>query len=123
MEQRDDGGPAFPVSTKGYPDGMSLRDYFMAHAPVVPQSWFHPVMPVLPEYPAYTTIEDAGVRADVKIALDTDGDAETKGGREWLEGLATAREATAEWRREEFKQLYVQWPAAWADAMLKARQS
>src|SRR5205085_1981825 len=97
MEQRDDGGPAFPVSTKGYPEGMSLRDYFMAQAPVGPPSGVQPVMAVLPEYPHFTPIEDAGVRAHVKIALDTDGDGETKGGRQWLEGLANAREATAEW--------------------------
>lgn len=32
MTQRDDGGPAFPVSTKGYPEGMTLRDYFAAKA-------------------------------------------------------------------------------------------
>ncbi len=42
----DDGGPAFPTYTPEtesrcgyYRDGMSLRDYFAARAPSVPQ-WF-----------------------------------------------------------------------------------
>jgi hypothetical protein len=38
-----DGGPAFPGGhgcVTGPTVGMSLRDYFAAHAPEVPQWWF-----------------------------------------------------------------------------------
>lgn len=39
MSARDDGGPAFPLVTgiESLYDGMSLRDYFAAHAPPMPQ--------------------------------------------------------------------------------------
>lgn len=49
----NDGGPAFPIETQkdseGWiqrygSDGMSLRDYFAAHAPAEPGWWFDPVM-------------------------------------------------------------------------------
>ena len=53
MTNIDDGGPAFPgeyAITMRHPDGgdetrmisgagMTLRDYFAAHAPVTPESW------------------------------------------------------------------------------------
>lgn len=34
---------AFPLGTAE--PGMTLRDYFAAHAPAEPQSWFEPTMP------------------------------------------------------------------------------
>ncbi|MFA5377415.1 MAG: hypothetical protein WC455_16810 [Dehalococcoidia bacterium] len=43
-EVEDDGGPAFPIGSGDMrdPHGMSLRDYFIAHAPAEPQEWFTP---------------------------------------------------------------------------------
>jgi len=43
-DQRDDGGPAFPVvfehaNAGAELFGMSLRDYFAAHAPLPPPYW------------------------------------------------------------------------------------
>lgn len=46
---KNDGGAAFPVNTENAPnagsympsDGMSLRDYFIAHAPAVPDCYQH----------------------------------------------------------------------------------
>ena len=36
----EDGGTAFPVTTSTrYTKGMSLRDYFAAHAPNPPKGW------------------------------------------------------------------------------------
>lgn len=58
-----------------------LRDYLIAHAPVVPQTWFKPDMPEQPP---------------------------TMHGR-------------LDWHTEYHKQLYIQWPSAWADEQLKAR--
>lgn len=37
--QTDDGGPAFPSTGQLDINGMSLRDYFAAHAPDMPR-WF-----------------------------------------------------------------------------------
>lgn len=34
------GGPAFPISIPGYCEGMSLRDYFAAHSPPMPEQWY-----------------------------------------------------------------------------------
>ena len=50
-KKNDGGGPAFPVYdlSKFQYAGMSLKDYFMAHAPAEPQYWFVPEMPPRPE--------------------------------------------------------------------------
>lgn len=32
MSKEDNGGPAFPINSVTYPQGMSLRDYFAARA-------------------------------------------------------------------------------------------
>ena len=52
----DDGGPAFPVEVQSMPDGsirplqtghmigwangLTVRDYFAAHCPAMPEQWF-----------------------------------------------------------------------------------
>lgn len=90
MNTKDTGGPAFPCHPEIVPHkerdfaGMTLRDYFMAHAPAEPQPWFIPEMPPEP---------DPGMFFDEHGA----------------------------WVAEQYKQRYVQWPAVWADEMLKAR--
>ena len=90
MNTKDTGGPAFPCHPEIVPHkerdfaGMTLRDYFMAHAPAEPQPWFIPEMPPEP---------DPGMFFDEHSA----------------------------WVAEQYKQRYVQWPAAWAGEMLKAR--
>ena len=97
--QRNDGGPAFPVPLNpGQPwqgmapcDGMTLRDYFIAHAPAEPQRWFKPKQPQQPV-------------------------------REQFESYASYQRAFDAWLDDCNKQLYVEWPAAWADEMLKARE-
>lgn len=43
--------------------------------------------------------------------------------REYIVAYRSGRDAARQWDAEAKKQLYVQWPAAWADAMLKARLS
>lgn len=70
--------------------GISLRDYFAAHAPQQPWPWFQPVMP--PE-----SSEPVG---------------------EFFENL----DAISESAQEINKQRYIQWPYAFADAMLEARK-
>lgn len=114
----DDGGPAFPlfaeyehdsgVVVREFQFGMSLRDYFAAHAPRKPQDWYEPVMPPKPE-PEY----------DHEHSYDRHGCYSIIDGSQTCAALNAAerRRWDAEWR----KQHRVQWPYAYADAMLKAR--
>lgn len=42
------GGVAFPCGHEGGQKGMTLRDYFAAHAPRKPWAWFKPEVPPRP---------------------------------------------------------------------------
>jgi hypothetical protein len=99
-----DGGPAFPFPFPGAEDtpvvrGMSLRDYFAAHAPK--DRWLHyqPVMATPKPEPDWTGIP-TGQRAEVDPI-------------NWA--------ARSEWDAEYNRQYAEQWPYFYADAMLKAR--
>lgn len=105
-----DGGP-----------GMTLRDYFMAHAPAEPQPWFEPVMPPRPETLNYSDIADEATRDDVGMALNCDTDPKTKAGVDWLRRYDEQWAALNDWDRERVKQRLVQWPYAWADAQIAER--
>jgi hypothetical protein len=127
----DDGGPAFPLVETSAADsvtpGMSLRDYFIAHAPAEPQLWFQPAMPKPPERPAYLdrkTLSDVALNEleafneDMILAEDiTTGDL-----RRYAEQLEGYLKASRAFSAEAEKQRYVRWPAAWADEMLRARK-
>lgn len=92
--------------------GMTLRDYFIAHAPAAPQPWFQPKMPPRPD--ATIWVSDDGERK-----YQTRRDAEKAEG-----GYCHAfnQEAIDKWEDDFDKQRWVQWPAAWADEMLRARE-
>ena len=94
--------------------GMSLRDYFIAHAPAEPQPWFMPVMPPAPDLSVW--VGESGRKYD--------GERAAMGSEEGLCGKVRPVNADAyyAWRNEQAKQRYVQWPAAWADEMLKQRE-
>lgn len=81
MSMKYDGGPAFPVDQETTEFGISLRDYFAAHAPITPQSWFES------SEQSQTPIETSGVRT---VIYDK-------------------------------KKIAIEWPWAWADAMIEAR--
>lgn len=94
---KNDGGTAFPLDFRDI-RGMTMRDYFAAHAPTDPWPWFHPVM-ATPRpasggegYPTRTRDE-----------------------------IEAAEKATSAWEEECFRQRYIQWPWAYADFMLKER--
>jgi hypothetical protein len=122
MSTKDNGGPAFPqplvVGRDGEilgPDdfgfaGMTMRDYFMAHAPAEPQPWFVPEMPPRPK-PRW--VSDDGLReyATISEAEKHEGECFSNASRDECEA----------WDKERRKAGYVQWPAAWADAMLAER--
>ena len=132
MNNINTGGPEFPVwelnghGTQEMTEfGMTLRDYFIAHAPAEPQPWFHPVMPPPPKErakrPNDLTKEESEELDGWGEFIDTD---EMKMPR----AIAIAKDwdryekEYKSWRAEQKKQSYVQWPAAWADEMLKARE-
>lgn len=73
----------------------SLRDYFAAHAPGPPQPWFIPVMET-------KRPESSGPLSP--------------------SGYAPNYEEIEAWDAEFRKQRYIQWPYAWADAMLAERE-
>ena len=100
---------------------MTLRDYFMAHAPAEPQPWFQPVMSPAPKVPRADHIEDRQIREDVMRADHADSDPYTDAGMEFVRQRSEARVKLDQWDAERKKQRYIQWPAAWADAMLAQR--
>ena len=100
MSYIDNSGPAFPMirdmrhnADWDYEPGITVRQWFMAHAPAEPQPWFEPKMPPRPSPP-----ESQRDRNRAGIALQ-------------------------EWGAEKRKQRLVQWPAAWADEQLKAMKA
>ena len=133
----NDGGPAFPepavfdanrgevnpAAAYGFAGGMTLRDYFIAHAPAEPQPWFRPVMPPRPVVPAFKDAPQT-VRDELQ---DHDYDDYLSEGEMSPTALAWHKEKTAaqtadrQWGMGFDKQRYIQWPAAWADAMLAQR--
>lgn len=93
-------------------DGMTLRDYFAAHAPADPQSWFQPAMPDKPKAPGpkpveFTTYNESKLQVEVSPAA-----------KKWRE-LQDAYDA---WGAEYQRQLCIQWPYAWADAVLSTQE-
>jgi hypothetical protein len=136
------GGAAFPMPGADYTEdcgdfnrpayhgpqqGMTLRDYFMAHAPAEPQPWFQPVMPMeaptAPQFPRDLT--DAEKR-DQEVYLGDSMEVSDMGQhrvRAYHEQHAEYVKASRAWKSEQDKQRFIQWPVAWADEMLKARRS
>ena len=92
--------PAFPYVVpedwKELCHGITVREYFAAHAPA-PPDWFAPVVPKQPE-PIY-------------------GVSDAPGGR--LQTLESVKQQQA-WDRNYLMQQVAQWPWAWADAVLAA---
>lgn len=100
------GGSAFPKYFGGNRDlapgeeaGMTLRDYFAAHAPAEPQHWFRPVVSERPR------------------AIYHEG----HGGEHCWDCSPENYRELEEYDAERRKLALVQWPYAWADAMLAER--
>lgn len=152
MDKPHDGGPAFPAhdyivgdlqkdgfQKLGDTRGMSLRDYFAAHAPKMPQSWFRPRLSgewsQCPDVPSDLFPESLRI---VKNWLDDpiwdlENDltgTERPGGivprdypvlRDFVAAMRAHWAHNENLRKEEAIERFKQWPYAWADAMLKAR--
>jgi hypothetical protein len=114
VDDKDDGGSAFPSAGSKLAQktaGMSLRDYFIAHAPAEPQSWFKPQMDEPRPTPLWTDDSDETrtfeTVSEAEVACDYYHDANER--------------AIIQWDADYDKQRFIQWPIAWADAMLAER--
>lgn len=128
-----DGGPAFPraVMTPDGADieyGMTLRDYLIAHAPIEHWTWFKPAMLCeRPKYPNFEAILKGFPEHSIKTfenwrrdpSYDLEGYPELKPA---LDALADYHKAANVWDAEYSRQKDLQWPAFWADEMLKERE-
>lgn len=112
-----DGGQAFPLSCgqcgSDVP-GMSLRDWFAGHAPTEPQKWFAPTMSPYPEPEKSWAYCDSCKWGRHRVQ-------ECVGGRD-CEKIDAVKKKQREWKEERDRRLHVEWPYAWADAMLEARK-
>jgi len=86
-------------------EGMTLRDYFAAHAPHEPDDWFIPLMKT--------------TRPEEKRFVLNDGETRTE--YEGNFGCVNWQELDA-WDKEYEREYMMQWRWAYADAMLKARE-
>lgn len=124
MGAKATGGPAFPH--KEYSgmtaSGATLHDYFMAHAPEQPQSWFIPEMPACPVVPSIRSVSHTPFRVDLLVQEDFAAEDQSHEARKWFAAREEAEDAQAAWQAEFRKQLCIQWPSAWADAMLEKRK-
>jgi hypothetical protein len=102
--------------------GMTLRDYFMAHAPAIPQDWFMPVMQPCPIVTSIRSIPEGALRDEIYSVYHGEREAESCEAIVWLRKRDALIEAQKTWQSEFKKQLCIQWPAAWADAMLEQRK-
>lgn len=103
----------------GYSDGMTMRQYFAANAPAEPQAWFQPTIPTArPEIPKLASIADTRTRDDVRVAMEAGVDPETPEAAEWLEQHNQAYRDRDAWDCDARKERALQWPWAWADAVL-----
>lgn len=116
--------------------GISTRAYFAAHAPAVPQDWFTPVMPARPTCPALPAYEGPWTRelidrarqwlndsagADlIAFMPETITDDQRAAVAAFESALTEANAALKAWFVEREKQTCLQWPWAWADAVLAA---
>lgn len=133
MIQTNDGGPAFPEpGLSGLPNGeflhgragMTLRDYFIAHAPAEPQAWFQPKMPTpRPQRPKIASLSPEDQRDWHGERMDYEPDKCSPELHAFAEARRSYEKNVNEWDREYSKQWCIQWPAAWADAMLRAREA
>lgn len=98
--------------------GMTLRDYFMAHAPAEPQQWFIPAMPPCLAVPSVKSLPEG----DLRDELEDESSFTSQAAADWLNERDRLADLQATWQEEFRKQIYVQWPAAWADLMLEARK-
>lgn len=126
----DTGGPAFP-SYDGAILGVTVRDYFVAHAPAEPWPDFYPAMSGRPEQPPSTPVGNEG---DAPSAYELDRlhawrmddftplPTSTKERFScWMDAVRAYRKAVGEYEKERERQRRIQWPEYWADLRIARR--
>ena len=121
--------PAFPAD--GVP-GMTLRAYLVAHAPAEPQAWFQPVIETVEDPESFALgswpaklIEAAVNNNWPKEQIDEQIDMRTMDDQSHADVARRVFEAINALRRRKLilegieRERYLQWPLAWADAMLE----
>ena len=146
MTKKNNGGPAFPrpIGNNGASEfvnrevsceaeGMSLRDYFAAHAPAEPQAWFEPTMPPYPQTPPVPADLPEAVRCRIEswcndpcydlVGLFGNANPELlQRVQAFDDAWSAARKEQRAHNLEYARRQLVQWPWAWADAMLAERE-
>lgn len=101
---------------------MTLRDYFIAHAPNEPWPEFEPNIPPRPSIPNPTLVlSQEDYRAWISECLDHSPEICSANLIEFGRSYNAAHTACNEWEIQKKLRRHVQWPAYWADQMLKAR--
>lgn len=86
---------------------ITLRDYFIAHAPVEPWDWFEPIMSPMPE--SIPVPHFYGVCSQDPVYI------------KYTKDMTNHRIEMKRWEKEKGRQRFIQWPAFWADTMMEAR--
>lgn len=135
-QQDNDARTAFPMlggDADRYDSdpGMSMREYFAAHAPAEPQPWFEPTMltprPMRPKAPSDRIAKVLGESLNAGADPTRDwvqpplSDAEWHLLQAYEQNLSNWHGETDKWDRERARERYIQWPWAWADAVLAQR--
>jgi hypothetical protein len=123
---RSDGGPAFPPNAGWRDDdlsarGMSMRDYFAAHAPEVPD-WFEHTPPKreLPENPKTDELDETHRKTAEDWRRDPIFDLPEE--LEWWGDKVKAyADAKSRWQTENQIARLVQWRYVYADEMVEQR--
>lgn len=108
----------------------SLRDYYIAHAPAEPQPWFSPVLPpkeapllrFTDMYPDCTDEERGAINHFDSDYMDFNDVTEVRV-RYYLYQKSEQQKRARAYACMAQRERLVQWPAAWADAVLNARSA
>lgn len=96
-------------------EGLTIRQYFMAHAPAEPQEWFEPAMSPRPPAPPNRYTELDQKQREMLEFGGNDPKVE-----DFRQRHAAAIKECEAWELERLRRRAVEWPAAWADAVLAA---
>lgn len=136
--------PAFPQSEPyTNQEGMTLLDYYAAHAPVKPPKWWGPVMREKPKNMLRLNQHFTEQKRNwIEMYFDDDGEWHDKDPqwidasnppdipdsfkeevREYLDRWNKNCEETQQWEKDEEYERLVQWPYYYATQLLKRREA
>lgn len=106
--------PAFPAAglDVNHPmSGLTIRQYLAAHAPAEPQPWFTPILGPRPE--------DDWRHSRSDWRFDTYSAAVEHCQKHGGEPVNANWDTQRAWDNDRERQRFIQWPWAWADALLR----